>query len=759
MLVPFENDVEITASILRIIENPSQRAVFGKRAQEFVSWWNWDNVASQYIDLLFDMDALQNNKSQQPEIDNHADHIPPIKRPAVEEKRKIARNSERKLITPLTSNPFATEPLIEIFPVPAIWSSTEIRTFDQRSLLPFKSEIHAGAYVLYVDNDIQVNGKLESNLILAMVGIKTKHKWLYAHWAHGIDFENIFSASSSSDSSASLNNKQSAEEMGYLHEKEDESVSIDFTQKTFVVYAKNIIVSVKVTDENGVSVTFTGANRFSSPKGLLGDTLRCKHDLSLFSSTGDSSKKIKEENEKSKFSGDICTGTVENLDWKSWFISSGSVFSHEAAGQNWSMFGINLNIIKSQNVELPRKIFEISASAPKINFIIEGPLFSKDGFSAVNRRMWTMLENNPNFQVVLKPTDSIGPTEAQQNLETYLVYNAYKEQLREIQRAKSEGTGYFSKPSNIIVIFRNAWPPNLQVPSGNVVWIQQQPWEFVGIPFEWKLPFISAVDELWVPSLYCKESYIMNGIPLDKISVVPHGVPHEKFSLIQEIYPLDTKKTFKFLFIGGLLPRKGIDILLKAYRQAFTKKDDVTLIIHSIYGDNFAYNEIKSMQEDATAPEVVFLQDQLGWYKLATLYRSADVYVSPYRSEGFGLTILEAMACRIPPIVPLYGPALEFCSDENAYFVNTTLAKCLMKPCGEMEIFGKRTVVQPQWSEVHVDSLIKQMKAAVYETAARQVKSASSRSKASKWGWKGVRDVILKRVYKLVEKKFNVRFT
>ena len=52
---------------------------------------------------------------------------------------------------------------------------------------------------------------------------------------------------------------------------------------------------------------------------------------------------------------------------------------------------------------------------------------------------------------------------------------------------------------------------------------------------------------------------------------------------------------------------------------------------------------------------------------LATLYHSVDCYVSPHRSEGLGLTIIEAMAVGKPVIVTNFGGAVDFVDEDTAF--------------------------------------------------------------------------------------------
>ena len=53
--------------------------------------------------------------------------------------------------------------------------------------------------------------------------------------------------------------------------------------------------------------------------------------------------------------------------------------------------------------------------------------------------------------------------------------------------------------------------------------------------------------------------------------------------------------------------------------------------------------------------------------ELIRLYKSCDAFVSAHRGEGFGMKILDAMACGLPVITPLFGGPTEFCANDTCF--------------------------------------------------------------------------------------------
>jgi len=181
---------------------------------------------------------------------------------------------------------------------------------------------------------------------------------------------------------------------------------------------------------------------------------------------------------------------------------------------------------------------------------------------------------------------------------------------------------------------------------------------------------------------------------------------------------LPTQKRFKFLFVGGTLERKGIDLLLAAYRDIFSHADDVCLVIkdmgtQTFYQGQTAGEQIAELQRDPQCGEILYLTEDLPAHQLPSLYAACDCLVHPYRGEGFGLPVAEAMACALPVIVTQGGACDDFCHADRAFMVPATRRSVR---------FEQETVGQAWMLEADLGLLGETMRRAYADpTAARQL--------------------------------------
>jgi glycosyltransferase involved in cell wall biosynthesis len=298
---------------------------------------------------------------------------------------------------------------------------------------------------------------------------------------------------------------------------------------------------------------------------------------------------------------------------------------------------------------------------------------------------------------------------------------------REFRPLAAQVGKVLSAPAQVHV--RHQWPPSAEPPAEGA-WVIVQPWEYGGIPQEW-VPFMrDRVDEVWVPSTWLKDCYVRSGIPAGKVVVVPNGVDCSVFRPDGERFPLRTRKGCKFLFLGGTIGRKGFDLLLAAYRQAFRAEDDVCLVVKGQGGGVYRMNDpgpelVRVHAQDPEAPELEYRDDNLTQEQMAALYRSCDALVLPYRGEGFGLPIAEAMASGLPVIVTAAGAACDFVREAWAYLVPSRPVPIPAPP-------GFTPSRAGFWlEEPDLDALVAQLRRAAADPAERRAKGLRGREYAA----------------------------
>lgn len=238
-------------------------------------------------------------------------------------------------------------------------------------------------------------------------------------------------------------------------------------------------------------------------------------------------------------------------------------------------------------------------------------------------------------------------------------------------------------------------------------------WELENFPTHFQ-NYIDMLDEIWVPSNFCQNAIAqISSKPvlrfMHSIAMTSTDKPdRELFSL-----PKD-KIVFLAMFdYHSTVHRKNPYAVIEAFEKAFQKNStDVILVIKSSSGLNHPVESESLKRRIKNNDSIVLIDQILPREKLENLISCCDVYVSLHRSEGFGLTMAEAMYCGKPVIATAYSANTEFMSTENSLLVPFTLI-----PTNENYYFSD---IENYWADPDIDVAAKLMLSLVNDPQLRE---------------------------------------
>ncbi len=197
-------------------------------------------------------------------------------------------------------------------------------------------------------------------------------------------------------------------------------------------------------------------------------------------------------------------------------------------------------------------------------------------------------------------------------------------------------------------------------------------WELEQFPASMHEAF-DYVDEVWTATRFVAEA--VGAIGRRPVHVVPPPIPIPRHSLDVTRDTLGLPHRFMFLFMFdffSVLERKNPLGAISAFTRAFPAPapDGPVLVIKTING-RARLNDLEKLRAGgAGRPDVLIVDEYYSAEQKNALVALCDCYVSLHRSEGFGLTMAEAMALGKPVIATAYSGNLDFMRPDNSYLVD-----------------------------------------------------------------------------------------
>jgi len=289
------------------------------------------------------------------------------------------------------------------------------------------------------------------------------------------------------------------------------------------------------------------------------------------------------------------------------------------------------------------------------------------------------------------------------------------------------------------VSIRHQYPPHCERPVDGSALILIQPWEYHAVPAALR-EGLQQADQIWVPSRFVQQIYEAAGIDPTRLRWIPNGVDRTRFTPDGPRFPVGDPDRVTLLYVGGLIVRKGYDLLWRAYTAAFGPDDPVQLVWRdvgtgTVYAVGAIAQQLQQLSYDPSLPRSILVGRDLTEAELAGLYRTADVVVQPYRAEGFCLPLLEAMASGRPVIAPDTGGAADFLSDAVGWRIPTR--RVAQWTLGQLGYAPDSDRTPAPHDEPDFDALVAALQDAVeaVRSGRAQAMGTAGRAASADWTW------------------------
>jgi FkbM family methyltransferase len=287
--------------------------------------------------------------------------------------------------------------------------------------------------------------------------------------------------------------------------------------------------------------------------------------------------------------------------------------------------------------------------AANLRYTVTGHVNGSYSLAAINRTLALALEQARPGDVRLLPVEG-EPTERLDDIPA-----AEHDAIRALAARPPHETGP-------VVVISQHYPVYVPEDAGDAL-LAYVFWEESLLPADTVAVLNASFRGVLAPSFFVARALQDSGVSLP-IHVVGFAPDLADFEALPGP-PATSSGTTHFLHVSSAFARKGIDVLLAAYAQAFRATDPVRLVIKTFPNP---HNDVQAhidalRRTDPGHPAIDLIDADIERPAMLRLYAQADAIVLPTRGEGFNIPAAEAMAAGIPLVVTGHGGHMDFCAD------------------------------------------------------------------------------------------------
>jgi len=343
--------------------------------------------------------------------------------------------------------------------------------------------------------------------------------------------------------------------------------------------------------------------------------------------------------------------------------------------------GTNLNKFEMQNYEPLTKYFDITG------YTTYNHRFEIDYINFKIKKLHCIEEFTDKLPIFLRATVNLllykyGYTQYMFNLEKELRDKDIAH-AAEIRSAYSYQAVKAKKANNKLKVVLTVWE--------NIPFLSLRVSKLCDVEFNRKITeeIIRNTDAFIAITNRAKDALILEGVPEEKVHVIPVGVDIERFKhrdkdllLLKQLNIAEDELVL--LFVGRIVWSKGIYFLLYAYKKLLSDPEINKNIKLIIVGSGPEKSKIIDIISRLNLANQIILIDSVSYMDIHKLYNISDIFILPsvptYSwQEQFGMVLVEAMASELPVITTLSGSIPEVVGD----------AGVLVQPGDFLDLYNK----------------------------------------------------------------------